>query len=85
MAAKSKITVESLTKLGAKRLAEILIEEAGRNRKPKQAVRMALAADTGSIEVGHQIRKRLAQLARSAAFVSSEKAKPCRLHGATRA
>ena len=29
MAARSKLTVESLTKLGAKRLAEILIEEAG--------------------------------------------------------
>ena len=75
MAARSKLTVESITKLGAKRLAEIMIAEAGRNRQLKQAVQMALAAETGSTEVGHQIRKRLAQIARSEAFVSSEKAK----------
>jgi hypothetical protein len=75
MAARSKLTVESLTKIGAKRLAEILIEEAGRNRQLKQAVHMALAAETGSSEVGHQIRKRLTQLARSDAFISSEKAR----------
>ncbi|MBN9264893.1 MAG: hypothetical protein J0I75_10080, partial [Hyphomicrobium sp.] len=75
MAARSKLTVESLTKLGAKRLAEILIEEAARNRQLKQAVHMALAAETGSNEVGHQVRKRLAQLARSEGFVSSEKAR----------
>jgi hypothetical protein len=71
MAATSKLTVESLTKLGAKRLAEILIKEAGRNRQLKQAVHMALAAETGPSEVGHEVRKRLAQLARSETFVSS--------------
>ena len=75
MATPSKLTVENLTKLGAKQLAEILIEEAGRNRLLKQAVQMALAAETGAFEVGHQIRKRLAQLARSEAFVSPEKAR----------
>jgi hypothetical protein len=75
MAGRAKLTVESLTKLGAKRLAQILIEEAGRNRQLKQAVHMALAAETGSSEVSHEIRKRLAQLARSEAFVSSEKAR----------
>ncbi len=63
MAARSKLTVEILTKLGAKRLAEILIEDAGRNRQLKQAVQMALAAETGSSELAHQIRKRLATLA----------------------
>ena len=75
MAARSKFTVESLAKLGAKRLAEILIAEAGRNRQLKQAVHMALAAESGSAEVGHQIRKRLAQIGRSEAFVTSEKAR----------
>jgi hypothetical protein len=75
MAARSKLTIECLTKLGAKRLAEILIEEAGRNRQLKQAVHMALAAETGSSEVGHQVRKRLAQIGRSEAFLSSEKAR----------
>lgn len=75
MAARSKLTVDSLSKLGAKRLAEILIAEAGRNRQLKQAVQMALAAETGSAEVGQQIRKRLAQLARSQAFVTWDKAK----------
>jgi hypothetical protein len=75
MAATSKLTVESLTKLGARRLAEILIEEAGRNRQLKRAVHMALAAETGPFEAGHEVRKRLAQLARSETFVSSEKAR----------
>lgn len=75
MAARSKLTVESLAKLGARRLAEILIAEAGRNRQLKQAVQMALAAQSGSAEVGHQIRKRLTQIERSEAFVTSEKAK----------
>jgi hypothetical protein len=75
MAARSKLTVESLTKLGAKRLAEILIEEAGRNRQLKEAVHMALAAETGPSEAGHEVRKRLAQLARSETFASSEKAR----------
>ena len=74
MAARSKLTVERLTKLGAKRLAEILIEEAARNRQLKQAVNMALAAETGSSEIGNQVRKRLDQIGRSEAFVSSEKA-----------
>src|SRR5215510_6216357 len=75
MAARSKLTVESLTQLRAKRLAEILIEEASRNRPLKQAVHMALAAEPGPSQVSHQIRKRLAQLARSEAFVSSDKAR----------
>lgn len=75
MATRSKLTVESLSNLGARRLAEILIEEAGRNRQLKQTVQMALAAESGSTEVGHQIRKRLAQIGRSGAFVSSEKAR----------
>jgi len=75
MAARSKLTVESLTKLGAKRLAEILIEEAGRNRQLKQALHMALAAETGPSEAGHEVRKRLAQLARPETFVPSEKAR----------
>jgi hypothetical protein len=75
MAARSKLTVESLTKLGAKRLAEILIEEAGRNRQLNQALHMALAAETGPSEAGHEVRKRLAQLARPETFVPSEKAR----------
>jgi hypothetical protein len=78
MAARTKLTVESLTKLGAKRLAEILIDESGRNRQLKQSVHMALAAETGSSEVAHQVRKRLATLARSEAFVHSEKARELR-------
>ncbi|MFM9849074.1 MAG: DUF6880 family protein [Hyphomicrobiaceae bacterium] len=75
MAARSTLTVQNLAKLGAKRLAEILITEAGANRQLKQAIQMALAAESGSTEVGHQIRKRLAQIGRSEAFVASEKAK----------
>lgn len=75
MTARSKLTAENLMKLGAKRLAEILIEEAGRNRQLEQAAQIALAAKSGASEVGHQVRKRLAQLARSEAFIGSERAR----------
>jgi len=75
MAARSKLTVESLTQFGAGRLAEILIDEAARNRRLKQALQMVLAAKTGSLELSHQVRKRLTTLARSDAFVSSKKAR----------
>lgn len=78
MAARSKLTVESLTMLGAKWLAEILIAEPGRNRQLAQTVQLALAADTGSTEVGHQVRKRLAQIRRSEALITSEEAKELR-------
>ena len=78
MAPRSKLTVQSLAKLGAPRLAEILIAEAARNRQLKQTVQMALAAETGSVEVASQVRKRLATLARSHAFVSHEKARELR-------
>lgn len=74
MAGRPKVSVESLTKLGARRLAEILLEEAECNRQLKQAVHMALAAKSGTSEVAHHIRKRLAQLARSDSFISWEKA-----------
>lgn len=78
MAARSKLTVESPTRLGAKRLAEFMIEEGGRNRQLKQALQMAVAAETGSSELAHQNRKRFATIARSEAFVSSEKARELR-------
>ena len=41
------------------------IAEAGRNRQLKQAVHMALAAESGSAEFGHRIRTWLAQIGRS--------------------
>lgn len=75
MAARSKLTVANLAKLGAERLAALLIEEAARNRQLKQAVHMALAAESGSSEVAHQVRKRLVQIGRFTAFVPSEKAR----------
>jgi hypothetical protein len=59
MAARSKLTVESLTKLGAKRLAEILIEEAGRQAGRAHGARRR----NGASEAVHEVRKRLAQLA----------------------
>lgn len=75
MAARSKLTVENLAKLGPRRLAEILLDEVGRNRQLKQAVQMALAAKSGASEVAHYVRKRLAQLARAEAFIDSEKSR----------
>ena len=47
MVAKRKLTIETLTKLGRRKLAELLIAEAAGNRRLKQTLNLAIAAEAG--------------------------------------
>ena len=65
MAARRKITIETLTKLGARKLAELLLAEAADNRPLKQALNLAISAKQGPLALGASLRKRLVTLAKS--------------------
>ena len=70
MAAKRKLTIETLTKLGARKLAELLLAEAAGNRHLKQTLNLALSAKEGPAALGASLRKRLAILAKSRSLLS---------------
>ena len=73
MAARSKLTIETLTKLGARKLAEMLLAEATRNRLLKQTLYLAISAEEGPAALGVSVRKRLAALANSRSMASYER------------
>ena len=60
MPGKRKITIETLTELGAHKLAELLIAEAAGNRHLKDAIDLAISAKEGPVVLGATVRKRLA-------------------------
>src|SRR6266566_1168747 len=62
MVAKRKLTIETLTKLGRRKLAELLIAEAAGNRQLKQTLNLAIAAEAGPEVLGASLRKRLTEL-----------------------
>ena len=47
MATNRKLTIESLTNLGAHKLAELLIAEAAGNRRLKQTLKLATSTEDG--------------------------------------
>ena len=65
MAAKRTLTIESLTKLGAHKLAELLLTEAAENRQLKETLSLAIAAVEGPAALSTSLRKRLVALAKS--------------------
>ena len=67
----SKITLnaQNLEALGAKRLAELLIEISIGNAAAKRRVRLELAASQSPIELTKAIRKRLMTIARAKSFI----------------
>ncbi len=65
MATNRKLTIEALTKLGARKLAELLIAEAAGNRRLKQALNLATATKDGPAALGAILRRRLVTLAKS--------------------
>jgi hypothetical protein len=73
MATTRKITLEALTKLGARKLAELLLAEAAGNRQLKQALNLAISAKQGPIALGESLRKRLLTLANSSSMLSYER------------
>lgn len=72
MASRSQLTIETLTKLGARKLAELLLAEAARNRL-KQTLSLAISAKEGPAAVGASLRKRLGTLASSSSMLSYER------------
>jgi hypothetical protein len=73
MVAKRKLTIETLTRLGRRKLAELLIAEAAGNRRLKQALNLAIAAEAGPEVLGASLRKRLATLSKSRSMLSYDK------------
>jgi len=73
MATKSKLTIETLTKLNRRKLAELLIAEAAGNRRLKQTLTLAIAEKAGLAVLGASLRKRLATLAGSRSMLSYDK------------
>src|SRR6266567_3228766 len=73
MVAKRKLTIETLTKLGRRKLAELLIAEAAGNRRLKQTLNLAIAAEAGPEVLGASLRKRLATLSKSRSPLSYDR------------
>lgn len=65
VASLKKVTAENLSRLGAERLAEILVSVAGSRPELKRRLRMELAADQGAEHLLREIDKRLVSLATS--------------------
>lgn len=72
MATKRKLTAGTLAKLGRRKLAELLIAEAAGNRRLKQTLNLAIAAEAGPEILGASLRKRLVTLAKSRAMLSND-------------
>jgi uncharacterized protein DUF6880 len=75
MPGKRKITIETLTELGAHKLAELLIAEAAGNRQLKQAIDLAISAKEGPAVLEATVRKRLAGFAKSRSMPSYERSR----------
>ena len=69
MASKKTLNAKNLEALGARRLAEVLIEVSLGNAAIQRHVRLELAGAQGPEEVAKEVRKRLTTLARSRTFV----------------
>jgi hypothetical protein len=69
MAPKLSLNAQNLEALGAKRLAELLIEISDGNAAVKRGLRLALAGAQSPAEASREIRKRLSAISRSRTFV----------------
>jgi hypothetical protein len=73
MPGRRNITIETLTELGAQKLAELLLAEAAGNRQLKQAIDLAISAKEGPVVLGATVRKRLAGFVKSRSTPSYER------------
>jgi len=73
MPGKRKIMIDTLTELGAHKLAELLIAEAAGSRKLKQAIDLAMSSKEGPVALGAAVQKRLAGFAKSRSMPSYER------------
>jgi hypothetical protein len=70
MVAKRKLTIESLSKLGRRKLAELLIAEAAGNQQLTQTLNLKISAEEGPAALGASLGTRLATLAKSRSMLS---------------
>ncbi|GGE05476.1 hypothetical protein SAMN05421774_101892 [Gemmobacter megaterium] len=75
MARKPALSTESLTALGAEKLAELVLDEAQANAGFKRRVNAALAGKTGPEAIAKLIDRRLSGLERARAFIDWDKAR----------
>ncbi|MEO9133201.1 MAG: DUF6880 family protein, partial [Sphingomonas sp.] len=75
MASPKTLSAQNLEALGAARLAALLIEISAGDATAKRRLRLELAGQSGSAEVAHQVRKRLATIAKARSFVDWDKVK----------
>ncbi len=73
MVTNRKLTIETLTKLGARKLAELLIAEAAGNRRLKQTLKLAAPTEDGPAALGAILRRRLVSLAKSRSVLPYDK------------
>ena len=76
MASKTTLNAKKLEALGAARLAELLLEISAGDAAAKRRLRLELAAAESPKAVAHEVRKRLATIARSRAFIDRETRRP---------
>ena len=70
--AKNSLNAQALEALGAPRLAELLLTLSEGNTAVKRMLRLALAEEKGPLEMGRELRKRLAAIARSATLLDDD-------------
>jgi hypothetical protein len=70
LVAKRKLTIETLSKLGRRKLAELLIAEAAGNRQLTRTLNLAISAEEGPAALGAGLGTRLATLAKSRSMLS---------------
>lgn len=75
MASKTTLNAKNLEALGAKRLAELLIELSTGNAAAKRRLRLELAGTGGTEEVAREIRKRLTTISKARSYVDWQKRK----------
>ncbi|AQZ51129.1 DUF6880 family protein [Martelella mediterranea] len=75
MAKKTTLNAKNLEALGAKRLAELLIEISTGSAAHKRRLRLELAGEQSSGEVAREIRKHLTRIQRARSFIDWRKVK----------
>ena len=76
MASKSTLNAKNLEALGVQRLAELLIEISAGDASAKRRLRLELVGAQNPRELGKEVRKRLATIARSRSFVDWQGVRP---------
>ena len=74
MAKKSTLNTKNLESLGARRLAELLVEATSHDAAAKRRLKLEIAAAKGPKEAASEIRKRLSAVSRSKTFVPRSRA-----------